>query len=393
MMKMNWIQKTLIACLAVVMILGAPLAFANDDENHKGNKGKSEIKLEFKDVKESANWAGKYIASLASGKVFEGYPDGSFKPNKPLTRVEAVVTAIRLMELKEEAESEETMNISLNFEDAKQIDKHYAWAKGYLALAIEHELIAEVGGEFQPQKPADRLWVAEMLVKAMGLESEAQAKMNAEISFEDADEIPIDLKGYVVIAIEKGIVLGYTNNAFRPNKPVTRAELAAFLDRTRDHIKGIKDYAIKGIVYADVTNDKLFIVKDEQTVELTLDPNAFIFRNGVKVSATALKAGDVVLVRTYNNVVIFVDVLKMAEETTEEISFTVNGQYKSLSLNAQGKMTTITISQVQADLSIQESIYNVSSEVTIIGNLALLVLGQPVELKGSNQLVTSIEIK
>src|SRR5690606_4730864 len=50
----------------------------------------------------------------------------------------------------------------------------------------------------------------------------------------DAKEIPAGAIGYINVALEHGIVSGYPDGTFKPNKNVTRAEMAALLNRTND---------------------------------------------------------------------------------------------------------------------------------------------------------------
>ncbi len=50
------------------------------------------------------------------------------------------------------------------------------------------------------------------------------------------NKIPAGSVGYVEVAIEKGLVDGFEDNTFRPNQPVTRAQLAALLDRTGNQL-------------------------------------------------------------------------------------------------------------------------------------------------------------
>ena len=48
--------------------------------------------MNFKDVK-ADHWAKKYVDSLVANNMMGGYPDGTFKPEQPITRAE-VVTVI-----------------------------------------------------------------------------------------------------------------------------------------------------------------------------------------------------------------------------------------------------------------------------------------------------------
>ncbi|WP_224753619.1 S-layer homology domain-containing protein [Paenibacillus terricola] len=325
-MQISKFKKFAISTMAAAILLsGASSAFAkgNDDHDHDKNNGKDDkksssnvtINVNFKD-EEDLKWATEYIIRLASKGIVNGYSDGTFKPNQKITRIETIVAAVRLMGLREQAESTAEMNSNLNFKDADQLKKKYPWAVGYVAVALENDLFAETEDQIQPEKPATRLWSTTILVKALKLEAEAKAKSNTKLSFKDAKQIPAGSVGYVQVALEKGIITGYNDNTFRPNQQVTRAELAALLDRTDSQLPNQDDTAVTGTLKASVSNNSLTVVKADKTEKsLSIDPNVFIFRDNKKAALSDLKAGDEVLVRTYNGKVIFVEVTKMAEAT------------------------------------------------------------------------------
>jgi hypothetical protein len=393
-MKQFMMKKVIVSGLALAMIVGGSTsAFADNGKGHGKNddKGKTSanmninVRLSFDDVKGGdVEWAIRNIASLASKRVFEGYEDGSFKPRNAISRIEAITAAVRLMGLRDQAESATKMATKLNFKDA---DKIPAWAVGYVAVALENDLFLESDDSVQPQKEADRLWATTLLVKALKLDAEAKTKMNTTLNFKDAKQIPAGSIGYVAVAIEKGLIEGFENNTFRPNQPVTRAQLAALLDRTGDQI--VDKDTVTGTVSAAVYNNTLSITKAGTTTQLVLDPNAFIYRSGVKVAASALQIGDEVKVRSYNNLVIFVEVTKTAAANT---NFDVTGVLNGTTVNTSGQIATISITQNVYGAN-QTTLYNVSPTVAITGNLALLVQGHVVELKGQNQLVSAIDIK
>ena len=413
------IKKTILSSLAVIMLLGgATSVFADSkgrDKQNRDERGyKSEgqgkwnddreddddddddddydddgikINLKFKDEKE-LKWALEYIMRLASKGVFTGYEDGSFKPFQKITRIEALVAAVRLMGLRAQAESAAEMSTKLNFKDA---DKLPQWAVGYVAVALENDLFAETETTVNPNQPADRLWAATLLVKAMKLSDEAKAKNNTELAFKDANKIPAGSVGYVAVAVEKGLVTGYQDGTFRPNQPVTRAELAALLDRTDSQIpdQNQDDQAVTGKLKAVAANGAITIVKADNTeITLQLDANVFVFRNNVKSAAAALEANDTVLVRTYQSKVVFIEVTQNAPAA---VSFTETGVINSVTFNVQGKLATLSITRA-VNGGTQAIIYNVASDVTIRSN-ATLTVGQTVEVKGANGTVSSIEVK
>ncbi|MBO9607610.1 MAG: S-layer homology domain-containing protein [Paenibacillaceae bacterium] len=367
------------------------LSAANGKQNVQVGNHNTQIIMNFGDVTGGdVEWAIKNIASLAAKRVFEGYDDGTFRPRQTITHIEAITAAVRLMGLRDQAESAEEMATELNFSDANKVKQKYPWAIGYVAVAAENDLFLETDSAVEPEKPADRLWATTLLVKALKLEDEAKAKMNTKLSFKDANKIPAGSVGYIAVAVEKGLVNGYEDNTFRPDRPVTRAELAALLDRTSDQMP--QDGALAGTLAAIPNGNSLSVVQDGQTYTAALDPNAFIFRGGVKVAVSALQVGDEVRVRLYNNVIIFVDVTKQAGTTTTPQTFTAAGTLNAITHNSQGQIATVAINQAVYG-GTQVSLYNVSPSLTIIGNAALLVPNQAVELKGSNSIVTSIEIK
>ncbi|GGF98959.1 S-layer homology domain-containing protein [Paenibacillus abyssi] len=402
MKKATW-KKLAISSLAVMTLMGgATSAFADgkekgrDKDRKKGKEKhhqKAEIKINvnFKDLDEKEmEWAMEHIIRLASKGVFNGYEDGTFKPRQTISRIEALVAAVRLMGLREQAESAEEMSTDLNFKDAELLQEKYPWAVGYVAVALENDLFFETDAKIEPNKPADRLWATTLLVKALKLEDEAKAKNNTKLEFKDARQIPAGSVGYVAVAIEKGLVTGYQNNTFRPNQPVSRAELAALLDRTDNQLPDHDAQAVVGKLKADPASGAIILQKSDNTdVALALDPNVFIFRDGTKAQVSALKAGDEVLVRTFQNKVVFIEVTKSA---AVNVAFTEIGKINSVTLNAQGKLSTISIIKT-VDGNEQAVIFNVDTNVEIKGNASLLSQGQLIEVKGENGIVKSIEIK
>ncbi|WP_068773964.1 S-layer homology domain-containing protein [Paenibacillus sp. FJAT-26967] len=357
-------------------------------EEKRGDKhDDDDLKLDFDDLKGSdVEWALKYIASLASKRVFEGYEDGSFKPRNTITRIEAITAAVRLMGLRDQAESDQEKNTKLNFKDA---DKIPGWAVGYVSVALENDLFTESDDMVQPSKPADRLWATILLVKAMKLDAEAKAKVNTKLSFKDAKQIPAGAVGYVAVAVEKGLIDGFEDNTFRPNTPVTRAQLAALLDRTDTQIPDKDPNTAVGKVAGTVSQNTLVLDQNGTLKTYVLHPDAFVYRNGSKVNASALQNGDTVKLRSYNNTVVFIEVTKAAEA---DRTLLTTGFFDSMTLNKEGRIATITVT-TNVNGSVQKSTYQVASNVSIQGDVNKLVPPTVVELKGKDKTVQSIVIK
>jgi serine protease AprX len=83
---------------------------------------------------------------------------------------------------------------------------------------------ASPGAQFRPNEGVTRLTAAVALVRAAGLRSEAEAKAGTPLTVLDASLVPSELRGYVSLAIGQGFL--QSDSFFRPQNPLTRAELA-----------------------------------------------------------------------------------------------------------------------------------------------------------------------
>jgi serine protease AprX len=84
---------------------------------------------------------------------------------------------------------------------------------------------ATPGAPFRPDDMVDRLTAAVAIVRAAGLRGEADARSGAPLSVTDAGAIPYALRGYVAVALERGL-LDAEGGVFRPQGTLARIELA-----------------------------------------------------------------------------------------------------------------------------------------------------------------------
>ncbi|WP_127588545.1 S-layer homology domain-containing protein [Paenibacillus koleovorans] len=353
------------------------------------NNGTMNFVINFNDISGGdVEWAIKNIMSLASKKIFEGYEDGTFKPRATISRVEAITAAVRLLGLEDKAKSQEEMSTKLNFKDA---DKIPSWAVGYVAVALENDLFAETMASVEPSKPADRLWATTLLVKAMKLDDEARAKMNTKLSFRDASAIPAGSVGYVAVAVEKGLIQGFEDNTFRPNQPVTRAQMAALIDRTSDQMPEYDKDTRVGKVTAAVSGNVLVTVKDGTTTTTPLAPNAFVFRNGVAATLADIQVGDEVKIKMFNNVGYMIEVTKNGTGTPAN-TFTIDGTLSTYPIYAGGYISAIGVTQTVYGQDPVNKLYQVSVDVNIEGS-GQLIPGTAVQVKGTGETINYIKIK
>lgn len=234
-------------CVTALLAGLAPAALAAP-----GGKGRAEGRQgfqraeDFEDMGE-ARWAARYVAAGQVMGLIQGYRENGrakFKPNQPLKRQEAVALVVRALGWEAAAQgagaaqgadpaqgatvSGSVYGGGLPFRDAERIQP---WARGAVVLAVERGLVDAGEPMFQPLRPATRAWVVKLMVRALGLEAQARQRMGEVLSFRDAPAIPADAVGYVAVAVDVGLVAGFPeDNTFRPQKPVTRAQMAKFLE-------------------------------------------------------------------------------------------------------------------------------------------------------------------
>ncbi len=146
-----------------------------------------------------------------------GYDDGSFKPNKTMSRAEACTVIARL--LAPEAEITGTSS----FTDVAA-DKWYA---KYIGFCEAKGLLTSYSGTFAPDKAITRAEFAELVFNTKLAEDTGKA-----VSFTDVTE---SHPKYTAIkaAASAGLITGYEDGTFLPDRTITRAQVVTVINRAR----------------------------------------------------------------------------------------------------------------------------------------------------------------
>jgi hypothetical protein len=172
----------------------------------------------FKDI--SANyWAKDFITELADKKIILGYPDGTYRPEEPVTRAE-LAAMLSLAFLKDKSRQ------PIIFQDVSTSD----WTHSYILDAYQKGFLdVDAANKFNPEENISRLDI--FVALARGLNYSAGGSTNTLLSgYMDASTIPDPLRTLIAAATEKGIVVSYPNvKMLNLTKQATRAEVAAIL--------------------------------------------------------------------------------------------------------------------------------------------------------------------
>jgi hypothetical protein len=168
----------------------------------------------------NGHWAQKTIEELVATGAISGYPDGTFKPNRTVTRAEFATILVKAWKL-------ESDNGKV-FSDTSQ-----HWAKDSIAVAGAHGIVKGYSDTtFGPNDNITREQMAVMIARALKLGEVAVGK-----PFVDSMKIST-WAWYAVAATSKdGIITGYPDTTFRPQANTTRAEAATVIVRALKSMK------------------------------------------------------------------------------------------------------------------------------------------------------------
>ncbi|MFC5404287.1 Ig-like domain-containing protein [Cohnella soli] len=164
------------------------------------------------------HWAETGIKQAVALGIVKGYPDGTFKPDRAVTRAEFVVMLLKALKL----DVPETTTL---FTD---LDTIGSWGKEALLQAVQAGIVAGYSDNtLRPNAVISRTEMVVMAARALKLKLENIDSTD----FADDGDIPEWGRAAVAAAKEQGLVQGQTNNKFNPDAATTRAEALTLILR------------------------------------------------------------------------------------------------------------------------------------------------------------------
>lgn len=119
-------------------------------------------------------------------------------------------------------------------------------------LSSEQIITGFTDGTFKPDNVVTRAQVAIMIGRALGLNGDPKNTKFTDVTAN------VTGSGYIASAVDRGIITGFPNNTYRPNEPVTRAQMAIFLNRaftlTEGQANSFKDVSSDMAAYQSIIN-------------------------------------------------------------------------------------------------------------------------------------------
>ncbi len=205
--------------------------FAGSALAKPGNGKGWEKKQAFSDI--GSHWGKESIDRLQTKGLFNGYEDGTFRPDNLVTQAEVAVLVDRLVK-----EKLDKLGIDYDDEDEdlteddKDLKNVPSWARKAVKQGLNNNYINLK--RFHSQVQCDRLTACVQLAKALGLDPVSLG--NDEVNpFKDWKLMTDEDFGYILALYKEGYVKGYPDGNFNPNRLIKRAEMAAILERFLDN--------------------------------------------------------------------------------------------------------------------------------------------------------------
>lgn len=178
----------------------------------------------FSDI--NNHWGKESIVKLQDRGMFNGYEDGTFRPDNKITQSELAVLIGLYLEKESGIDSDDNDEI----DEDKDLKDVPAWAKKAVNKGLKHKYINLK--RFNSHVQCDRLLACVQLAKALDLEPVTVIIFNP---FKDRVLIPDEDYGYILALYNAGYIKGYPDGNFNPNKLISRAEMASIIEKLLDN--------------------------------------------------------------------------------------------------------------------------------------------------------------
>jgi hypothetical protein len=155
--------------------------------------------------------------------LIKGFPDGTFRPNDPMSRAEFATQISRLFVLAPQ-----------DFRPVAYTDvvpNH--WAVSHIQSAVGQGFLTGYPDQtFRPEEPVTRLQVILALANGLNLKSSSSPERVLR-DYLDADQVPPWAKPALTATLEANLVTRYPQvKRLEPNRVASRAEVIAMLRQT-----------------------------------------------------------------------------------------------------------------------------------------------------------------
>jgi uncharacterized surface protein with fasciclin (FAS1) repeats len=222
LVKSSLLALGVIAATLTPIVISNPAAAESTQQNTQQNtQNIAQAPANLTDV--SANyWASPFITALAQRNVIAGFPDGSFRPDQPVTRAQFAAMIQRAFN--------QNPVRQLSPGGFADVPAGY-WAADAIRVAYETGFMSGYpGNQFLPEQQIPKVQAIVAITSGLGLTSTEAASTVLNNFYNDAASVPDYAVNSVAAATQSNIVVNYPEvRQLNPQRTLTRAEAAALL--------------------------------------------------------------------------------------------------------------------------------------------------------------------
>jgi hypothetical protein len=171
------------------------------------------------------HWAERTIREVSTQRpdVIGGFPDGTVRPSETVTREQFMKMLMTSIKAGGFASSR------ANFTDVGAT----RWSKKDIHTAVHFDILRpdEEGARFRPATPITREDMALYATRLLGIGLRAAQGEVPPLTFTDRESISERHRNAVAVAVQHGLLSGYPDGTFGPQRSLTRAEAFVVISR------------------------------------------------------------------------------------------------------------------------------------------------------------------
>lgn len=351
------IKKLTAAALSAAMVFGSVGAFAASG---------------FTDLNEFHAWAEPQIEEMTTLGIIKGYTDGSFRPDRAITKTEALVLVSRAAGFI--TEDYDTFKTAAYNRYADLVAKYNSPYPNEVSFLLYKGILTEsdIAG-YAAADRADssllRYEMAELLTKLMRAEGSLNDTSEISLTYSDAGEIPFVAAPYVDYVTNTSLMQGvydpeYPDDIFfKPYASVTRAQMAVLLHRVLAKLE-------TSVTYADFigknTQTNKFTYRDAsgKTAFFSIDNSARLIIDGyVTKDISHAHTGAKIAFFSINDSLVDIEIVNTAENTWNGVEIEKE-PIVIPTAPVEGVITTIVLSD-ECSVIVNDVEYTLSAASTI----------------------------
>ncbi len=278
------------------------------------------------------DWAAAQIDEMTNLGIIKGYTDGTFRPDKSVSKIEALLLFSRVA-----GYSDEQYSAFVDFANDK-----YEYLLGEIDLGVYNSLKEELAfllykGIMTDDELADYLADgmyldefprkdAAMLIANL-MDAEVKAVAPSSLDFVDSDEISKEYAGYIAYVVENGYMNGVQLEdetvAFNADAPLSRAQVCVLLYRIMDKLQ----MSVEAGVVFDVDTEAGtidFENKDGEDKSYIVPQDVKIMVDGAESSLEKINNNSEIVVVRHGKII------NSVEAISPESNYTVKGEVEAL---------------------------------------------------------------